>query len=78
MSILKPKAAAKTANMSLRLPADLHAQVQALQAAADRAGLVFDASDVCVKALAAAVKTARAELTAAASSIAPSQRTPQA
>ncbi len=62
MSILKPKAAAKTANMSLRLPADLHAQVQALQADADRAGFVFDASDVCVKALAAAVKTARAEL----------------
>lgn len=74
MSVLKPKAAAKTANMSLRLPADLHVQVQALQADADRAGLVFDASDVCVKALAAAVKTARAELTAAV----PSQHAPQA
>ncbi|SCC95099.1 conserved hypothetical protein [Thiomonas sp. X19] len=62
MSILKPKAPTKTAAMSLRLPTELHQQLQALQADADRAGFVFDASDVCVKALAAAVKSARAEL----------------
>ncbi|MHB1668997.1 MAG: hypothetical protein ACYCSR_12230 [Thiomonas sp.] len=62
MSILKPKAPTKTAAMSLRLPAELHHQLQALQADADAAGLVFDASDVCVKALLAAVKSARSEL----------------
>lgn len=65
MSILRPKAPAKTAAMSLRLPAELHQQLQALQADADTAGFIFDASDVCVKALAAAVKTARAELAGA-------------
>ncbi len=65
MSILKPKAPTKTAAMSLRLPAELHQQLQALQDDADRAGFVFDASDVCVKALAAAVKSARAELASA-------------
>ena len=62
MSILKPKAPTKTAAMSLRLPAELHQQLQALQADADRAGFIFDASDVCVKALTAAVRTARSEL----------------
>ena len=65
MSILKPKAPSKTAAMSLRLPSELHQQLQALQDDADRAGFIFDASDVCVKALAAAVKSARAELASA-------------
>lgn len=62
MSILKPKAQDKTRPLSIRVPGDLHAQIDALRAEAEAAGLVFDIADVCTKALTAAVKQARAEL----------------
>lgn len=73
MSILKPKTQVKTRTLSLRVDADLLAQIDALRIDAEAAGFVFDASDVCSRALGAAVKTARAELAAAT----PPQATPQ-
>lgn len=64
MSILKPKNHDKTRTLSVRLPADLLAQVEALRADADAAGHVFDVAEVVGRALGAAVKSARAELDA--------------
>ena len=62
MAILKPKAQDKTVTFSVRLPGELHQQIDAIRADAAARGLVFDAADVCAKALATAVKQARAEL----------------
>lgn len=62
MAILKPKSQDKSVPFSVRIPADLHQQIDAIRSDAEARGLVFDAADVCVKALAAAVKQARAEL----------------
>lgn len=63
MSILEPKNE-RTRTLSLRIPFDLHAQVEALRADAEAAGLLFDVADVVSKSLSAAVKTGRAELSA--------------
>lgn len=65
MAILKQKTQVKTRMLSLRVDADLLAQIDALRSDAEACGFIFDASDVCARALAAAVKTARAELAAA-------------
>ena len=62
MPILKPKNADKTRIFSLRLPVDLVAEIDALRNEASDAGYVFDAADIAGKALAAAAKSARAEL----------------
>lgn len=62
MAILKPKSADKTRTFSVRIPADLVAEIDAIKTEADAAGLVFDAADVVNKALSVAVKSARAEL----------------
>jgi|GEM_PF-2265412 len=64
MSVLKPKAADKTRTLSVRLSADLLAQVEALRADAEAAGLVFDVADLVSKSLASAVKAGRLELSA--------------
>ena len=64
MSILKPKASLSRKAMTLRIDADLHEQIERVRVDAARAGCIFDASDVCARALAVAVKTARAELAA--------------
>lgn len=62
MPILKPKNADKTRTFSVRLPVDLVAEIDALRTEASDAGYVFDAADITGKALAAAAKSARAEL----------------
>lgn len=64
MAILKPKATEKSRILSVRIPADLIGEIDAIKAGADSAGLMFDVADVVHKALAAAVKSARAELSA--------------
>ncbi len=62
MPVLKPKNADKTRTFSVRLPADLVAEIDALRIEASDAGFIFDAADIAGKALAAAAKSARAEL----------------
>ena len=62
MAILKPKSADKTRTFSVRVPVDLIAEIDAIKAEADNAGFVFDAADVVNKALSAAVRSARVEL----------------
>uniref|UniRef100_E6PNK5 Uncharacterized protein n=1 Tax=mine drainage metagenome TaxID=410659 RepID=E6PNK5_9ZZZZ len=62
MAVLKQKQTTKTTPLTVRIASELHAQVQALQRDADAAGFIFDLADLCEKALAAAVKSARAEL----------------
>jgi len=64
MSILKPKDQTKTKTISVRIPGELAAQIEALRSEAETAGFVFDVADVVSKSLGAAVKTARAELSA--------------
>ncbi|OZB72199.1 MULTISPECIES: hypothetical protein [unclassified Thiomonas] len=64
MAILKQKANTQTRPLSVRIDVDLFAQIDAIKAEASAAGFEFDAADVCSKALAAAVKAARAELAA--------------
>lgn len=61
MPVLKPKNADKTRTFSVRLPADLVAEIDALRIEASDAGFIFDAA-IAGKALAAAAKSARAEL----------------
>ena len=75
MAILKQKISAKTRAIGIRIDVALAAQVDALKADAEAAGYTFDLSDVCAKALAAAVKAGRAEL---ASECAQSVHTPPA
>lgn len=65
MAILKQKTHTKARQISVRLDADLAAQIDALRTDAAAAGFDFDVSDVCAKALASAVKAGRAELAAA-------------
>jgi hypothetical protein len=79
MAILKQKSSTKTRTLSVRIDADLFTQISAIRDEADAAGFEFDAADVCAKALAAAVKAARAELTAlhAQPSAAPMQTSTQ-
>jgi len=66
MAILKPRTQVKTRTLSMRVDADLLAQIDAIRADAEAAGLEFDTAEVCARALAAAIKSARAELAAAA------------
>lgn len=65
MAILKPRNQAKTRTLSVRVDADLLTQIDAIRADAEAAGFEFDTAEVCARALAAAVKSARAELAAA-------------
>ena len=64
MSILKPKSHDKTRTLSVRLPAPLVAEIEALRADADAAGQVFDMTEIVGRALAGAVRQARSELSA--------------
>ena len=66
MAILKVKTAAARQRLRIPVDVDLHAQIESVCADADRAGFVFDVTDICARALSAAVKSARAELDAAA------------
>ena len=66
MAILKPRNEVKTRTLSVRVDADLLTQIDAIRADAAAAGFEFDTAEVCARALAAAVKAARAELAAAA------------
>ena len=65
MAILKPRTQVKTRTLSMRVDADLLTQIDAIRAEAEAAGFEFDTAEVCARALAAAVKSARAELAAA-------------
>lgn len=62
MPVLKLKNADKTRTFSVRLPADLISEIDAVKADADAAGFVFDVSDIVNKSVSAAVRAARAEL----------------
>lgn len=64
MAILKPRNQVKTRTLSVRVDADLLTQIDAIRADAEAAGYEFDTAEVCARALAAAVKSARAELQA--------------
>jgi len=66
MAILKPRNQVKTRTLSVRVDADLLTQIDAVRAEAEAAGFEFDTAEVCARALATAVKSARAELAAAA------------
>ncbi|WP_288060990.1 hypothetical protein [Thiomonas sp.] len=66
MAILKQKTKVTTRTLSVRVDADLLTQIDAIRADAEAAGFEFDTAEVCARALAAAVKSARAELAAAA------------
>jgi hypothetical protein len=66
MAILKPRNEVKTRTLSVRVDADLLTQIDAIRADAAAAGYEFDTAEVCARALAAAVKSARGELAAAA------------
>ena len=66
MAILKPRNQVKTRTLSVRVDADLLTQIDAIRADAEAAGFEFDTAEVCGRALAAAVKSARTELAAAA------------
>ncbi|OIQ93538.1 hypothetical protein GALL_244980 [mine drainage metagenome] len=74
MAILKPRNQVKTRILSVRVDADLLAQIDAIRAEAEACGFEFDTADVCARALAAAVKSARAELAAAVQTQAAPQR----
>lgn len=65
MAILKPKTTIKTVSRGFRLPADLAAELDALTTEAEAKGLVFDAREIVERALASAVRAARAELAVA-------------
>jgi hypothetical protein len=64
MAILKQKATTQTRTLSVRIDADLFTQINAIRDEASAAGFDFDTAEVCTRALGAAVKAARAELTA--------------
>jgi hypothetical protein len=66
MAILKPRTQVKTRTLSVRVDADLLTQIDAIRADAEAAGFEFDTAEVCARALAAAIKSARTELAAAA------------
>lgn len=67
MSLIVKKDDAKSKPFSVRIPAKLAADLDALRADADRLGYTIDASAVVVSALQKAVKQARAELAKSAS-----------
>lgn len=71
MAILKQKSYTKTRQVNVRIDADLATQIDALRADAAADGFDLDISDVCAKALAAAVKAGRAELATARAQSAP-------
>ncbi len=62
MSLLRPTSQAATKTLSVRVPTALHADIEAVKQEAATRGLSLDLTAVIVKAVAGAVKTARAEL----------------
>lgn len=60
MSILTPKAKTKTSTISVRIPASLAAELEALKASAEAAGYSVDLTDVVQSAIAKAMKEAQA------------------
>ena len=61
-AVLKPKTQDKTRTLSIRLPADLLTEIDAIRAEADQRGLLFDVTEIAAKSLSAALKQARQEL----------------
>lgn len=66
MAILKHKTVNKTRTLSVRLPASMVDEIEAVKKQADQRGMIFDVSEIVEKALSSAIKTARAELEASA------------
>lgn len=64
MAILKAKSTTQMKGISVRIPADLHAELEAVKHEADVAGFSFSVTDVVTDALAKAARQARAELSA--------------
>lgn len=66
MAILKPKSQSKSRTFSVRLPASLLLEIEAVKREADARGLVFDVVEIAERAFVSACKSARAELSGAA------------
>lgn len=62
MRILKQKNESKTKLLTVRLPISLVEDLDSMKADAAAAGYIFDSSEVIERALASAIKAARAEL----------------
>lgn len=74
MSILTPKAKTKTATVSVRIPASLAAELDALKVAAEAAGYSVDLTDVVQSAIAKAMKEAQALIAKSVASQSASQQ----
>lgn len=66
MAILKQKNKIGQRSISVRIPADVHSELEALRTDADAAGFCFSVSDVVTEALTKAVRQARGELSTVA------------
>lgn len=74
MSILTPKAKTKTSTISVRIPASLAAELEALKASAEVAGYSVDLTDVVQSAIAKAMKEAQALIAKSVASQSASQQ----
>lgn len=73
MSLLRPTAEASTKTLSVRVPAALYHDLEAIRKEAAANGLSLDIAAIVTKAVAGAVKTAQAELSANRMQSAPSK-----
>jgi hypothetical protein len=64
MALLKPKASNKSKTLSVRVPTELANDIDDIKHTADQRGLTFDVAEVVERALAQAVRSARAEIAA--------------
>jgi len=64
MALLKPKASNKSKTLSVRVPTELANDIDDIKQTADQHGLSFDVAEVVERALAQAVRSARAEIAA--------------
>ena len=74
MSILTPKAKTKTSTISVRIPASLAAELEALKASAEVAGYSVDLTDVVQAAIAKGIKEAQALISKSVASQSASQQ----
>ncbi|OIR19959.1 hypothetical protein GALL_08450 [mine drainage metagenome] len=64
MALLKPKSSNKSKTLSVRVPTELANEIDDIKQMADQRGLTFDVAEVVERALAQAVRSARAEIAA--------------
>lgn len=74
MSILTPKAKTKTATISVRIPATLAAELDALKVAAEAAGYSVDLTEAVQSAIAKGIKEAQALISKSVASQSASQQ----